>query len=523
MNVIGDSVLIERLLIALAIMSCGIIGWTLDSIMCLAGLIRQRYGILVLFIVMYCCFAMICSTMFLLAKYMQNLLFDTRDANFILFGGVIVLYFCLTTIFAESFLTNIIGGNPRFFPQQEPSTIQGVQAYSPSMLQLSMERNQPIYPIPQQSMMQLPMMPLPMMQVLQSPFLMNAMNQQKLSLLLMSTCARMMALTQLMSMQNRYQPYQLHQYSDPIVYDYGSTPAPLQQAQQPQIDPQYNLLNEMLQQQQQQAESQHKAILKQRKVQREYEMEVKRREALIKRHAEEEELEKSQKEIERQLRDEKEIRREKEKVEKQILEDQRKEMEQKEYDLKLRQEEELRFKQIEEKNKKKQNQENMKPKMIFQTLQDNLGSFYRQPDVQWTPQYKESRLLQLPQVVNYNNEEYKIQQISYEDRQIKPQDIYLMNHRPSNIQAQLALLRSHQSEKQKQYQKYFLMKQEEMKKQLEQQQEEEKLKREKMLKKHVAQRSKFLQRLYYEKLLHREYDENELEMHQNYANETQYN
>lgn len=52
MNVIGDSILIERLLIALAIMSCGIIGWTLDSIMRLAGLIRRRYGISVLFIVM---------------------------------------------------------------------------------------------------------------------------------------------------------------------------------------------------------------------------------------------------------------------------------------------------------------------------------------------------------------------------------------------------------------------------------------------------------------------------------------
>lgn len=158
--------------------------------------------------------------------------------------------------------------------------------------------------------------------------------------------------------------------------------------------------------------------------------------------------------------------------------------------------------------------------IVFQTLQDNLGSFYRKPDVQWNPQYKESRLLQLPQVVNHNNEEYKVQQKSYVDRQIKPQGKYLMNHRLPNIQEQLALLRSHQSERQKQYQKYILKKQEEMKKQLEKQQEQEKLKREKMLKKHIAQRSKFLQRLYYENLLHREYDENELEMHQNNADET---
>lgn len=91
-----------------------------------------------------------------------------------------------------------------------------------------MEGNQHIYPIPHQSMMQqpmiqppimqspimqLPMMPLPMMHGLQSPFSMNAMNQQQLSLLLMSTYARMMALIQLMSMQNRYQPYQSDQYS----------------------------------------------------------------------------------------------------------------------------------------------------------------------------------------------------------------------------------------------------------------------------------------------------------------------
>lgn len=56
-----------------------------------------------------------------------------------------------------------------------------------------------------------------------------------------------------------------------------------------------------------------------------------------------------------------------------------------------------------------------------------------------------------------------------------------------------------------------MKKQEEIKKQIEQQ-EQKKLKKEKTLKKNVVQRSKFLQRLYYDNLLHREYDENELEI-----------
>jgi len=152
-------------------------------------------------------------------------------------------------------------------------------------------------------------------------------------------------------------------------------------------------------------------------------------------------------------------------------------------------------------------------------LQDNVGSFYRKPDVQWNAQYQGSRLLQLPPAVNRNNEEYKIQQRSYVDRQVKPQG-NLMNHHLWNIQAQLALLRRHQLEKQKQYQEYLLKKQEETKKRLEHHHEQAKLKQENMLKKLVAQRSKFHQRLYYENLLHREYDEKELEMHRNNADET---
>jgi len=37
---------------------------------------------------MYGCFVMTWSTIFLLEKYMQNLLFEIRDANLILFGDV---------------------------------------------------------------------------------------------------------------------------------------------------------------------------------------------------------------------------------------------------------------------------------------------------------------------------------------------------------------------------------------------------------------------------------------------------
>lgn len=45
-NVIGDKILIERLLIDFAIMSCGIIGWTLDIIIRLAGLIRRYFRVI---------------------------------------------------------------------------------------------------------------------------------------------------------------------------------------------------------------------------------------------------------------------------------------------------------------------------------------------------------------------------------------------------------------------------------------------------------------------------------------------
>lgn len=54
--------------------------------MSLHELIRRRYVISVLFIVTLYCLEIICSTMLL--KSMQNLLFEMRDANVILFGDV---------------------------------------------------------------------------------------------------------------------------------------------------------------------------------------------------------------------------------------------------------------------------------------------------------------------------------------------------------------------------------------------------------------------------------------------------
>jgi len=42
--------------------------------------------------------------MFLLAKYIQNLLFDTRDANFILFGGVSKLNALMYSICGTSWI-----------------------------------------------------------------------------------------------------------------------------------------------------------------------------------------------------------------------------------------------------------------------------------------------------------------------------------------------------------------------------------------------------------------------------------
>ncbi|KAL5243508.1 hypothetical protein ACI65C_010918 [Semiaphis heraclei] len=151
------------------------------------------------------------------------------------------------------------------------------------------------------------------------------------------------------------------------------------------------------------------------------------------------------------------------------------------------------------------------------TLQDNFGSVYKKPGVQWNAQYQGSRLMQLPQVVNHNNEDHKTTQLkSYVNTLVKPQDNYLMNHHIWNIQALQTFLRSHQSERQKQYQEYLLKQQEEIKRL----QEQEKLKKEIVLRKKVEQRSKLLQRIYYDNLLHREYDENDLENHRNDADET---
>uniref|UniRef100_A0A2S2P8V2 Uncharacterized protein n=1 Tax=Schizaphis graminum TaxID=13262 RepID=A0A2S2P8V2_SCHGA len=157
---------------------------------------------------------------------------------------------------------------------------------------------------------------------------------------------------------------------------------------------------------------------------------------------------------------------------------------------------------------------------VFQTLQDsfgtfnNFGNFYRKQDVHW---YQGNRVTQLPEIVKRNNEQHNIHQRTFGDRELEPQGKYLINHHLWNIHAQQALLQRHQLEKQKQYQQYLLKKKEEIKKQLDHQ---EKLTKEKTLKKKFTQRSKFLQRIYYENLLHREYDENELEMHQKTSDET---
>ncbi|XP_015366888.1 PREDICTED: uncharacterized protein LOC107163812 [Diuraphis noxia] len=153
---------------------------------------------------------------------------------------------------------------------------------------------------------------------------------------------------------------------------------------------------------------------------------------------------------------------------------------------------------------------------VFQTLQDNVDSVHKKPEVQWNTQYQGSRLLQLPQVVNINNKDRKTDLRSYVNTQVVTRDNYLNNHQNWNIQALQDFFQSRQSKRQKQYQDYLLKKQEEIKRL----QEQEKLKNETMLKKKVKQRSKFLQRLYFDNLLHREYDENELENHRNNADET---
>ncbi|XP_026819998.1 uncharacterized protein LOC113558691 [Rhopalosiphum maidis] len=157
---------------------------------------------------------------------------------------------------------------------------------------------------------------------------------------------------------------------------------------------------------------------------------------------------------------------------------------------------------------------------VFQTLQDsfgtfnNFGNFYRKQNAQWN---QGNRLSQLPEIVKRNNEDYTIHQSTFGDRQHEPRGKNLINHHLWNIHAQQALLQRHHLEKQKQYQQYLLKNQEEIKKQHDHQ---EKLTKEKTLKKKFAQRSKFLQRLYYDNLLHREFDENELEMHQKTSDET---
>lgn len=256
----------------------------------------------------------------------------------------VILSVGLTNAFAAySTFSNVNQENLNFGSQQIPSTRREDQLYSSNMPCSSMEGNQNMYPIPQQ----------PIMQGFQPPFPFNPINQQQLSLLLMSTYVRMITLMQLMSTQNRYQPY--NQYYEPAVNNFVQTPVPWPYAQQPQVEPQNNLQNELLQQQQQQAEAQQKALEEQR-IQSEFDMEVERRGELVKRQKEEDALEKKQKEIERRLLDEAEIERERKEAEQQILEEEQNEQKKKEDDRKLREEEELRFQRIEE-EKLKQNEE----------------------------------------------------------------------------------------------------------------------------------------------------------------------
>lgn len=93
--------------------------------------------------------------------------------------------------------------NPINVPQQVPQ--QDDQLYSSSAPHMFMQGNPNAYQIPQQAMMQ----------GFQSPFPFNPLNQQQLSLLLMSAYARMIALTQLINVQNRYQPF--GQYSGTCI------------------------------------------------------------------------------------------------------------------------------------------------------------------------------------------------------------------------------------------------------------------------------------------------------------------
>ncbi|XP_027849462.1 uncharacterized protein LOC114129038 [Aphis gossypii] len=157
---------------------------------------------------------------------------------------------------------------------------------------------------------------------------------------------------------------------------------------------------------------------------------------------------------------------------------------------------------------------------VFQTSQhnfktfNNYGIFYKKQDDQWN---QGNRLSQLPEIVRRNNEEHNIHQRTYGDRQPQPQSEYLINHHLWNIQAQQTLFQRQQLVKHRQHQKYLLNKQEDIKKQFDHQ---VKLLKENALKKKLTQRSNYLQRRYYENILHREYDENESELHQKTSDET---
>lgn len=151
--------------------------------------------------------------------------------------------------------------------------------------------------------------------------------------------------------------------------------------------------------------------------------------------------------------------------------------------------------------------------IVFQT-------FEKRDYNQWNVHHQGyNSLPQVPANVNRNNEERNNTPLRYYgDGRVEPQGIYPINHHLWNMYAhQQALIQRHQSEKQKQYEMYLLKKQEAIKKHLEL---HEKMLREKMFRKNVVQRSKFLQRLYYDHLLHREYDENEIETQTKKSEET---
>ncbi|XP_025204874.1 histone-lysine N-methyltransferase, H3 lysine-79 specific-like isoform X2 [Melanaphis sacchari] len=255
----------------------------------------------------------------------------------------VVLTVGLTIVFAKSCYSNF-NHDPHFVSGQVPSMTREDQFYSSNMPLPSMAGNQNFYPIPQQ----------PMMPGFQPFFPFNPINQQQLSLLLMSTYARMISLLQLMSMQNRYQPY--NQYS--ALNNFVQSPVPLPYVQPPQVEKQKSLEHELLQQQIQQAEEQHRAILEEQRIQREYDMEIQKHEELIRQLEEEEN---NQKEIEHQLLNEIEEEKKKKEAEQKILEEEQKERKRKENDFKSLREEELKLQNNEEKKIKQI--KGMKPKI----------------------------------------------------------------------------------------------------------------------------------------------------------------